>query len=451
MSWFWRGFQSAIFYYLSCAPCSKLSYRRKRRKEYKRTKAEKAMNEMEEGLYQHPSPFSTNPYWREEIAVGPGPPVRKAQRNGRGKPETKQKKEKERQLPTGGVGSSADTGASSADTVVVDEGVDEVRDSEEGWNKRRYQREDEILWGLEPHSTTSSGLSPLSRSGSRSTYEYYARNPAINDLHPPVVSTQPKNRTETLWMLQPPPKAKVMEGKERASLENTPTRSRSTSGGSNWSRGTAKKGSDMNLGRQISERVLESKLKQGNLQLSAQSSAAMSRVSSARSHRSAISAAAPGQPHDRDAEGLMPTRSSSLKRKHPQPPPISIASERPLPSPPPVRPPLSTIPSETLPQYHNDRVPHLRPVLPTANSGSSLHILQELVAPSSQLNAAKVPTSPVFGEAVGVRLPPANRQEDTDLELPETESQFPDTGWTFPPVAKENDITPARRPWSLSI
>lgn len=457
MSWFWRGFQSAIFYYLSCAPCSKLSYRRKRRKEYKRAKAEKALDDAEGGLYEHHSPFTTNPYWREEMAVGPGPPVRKAQRDGRGKPETgKQKKGKERQLRTGGTGSSTETGTSSADTVVGDEGGEQGRDSREGWNKRRYQREDEVLWGLELQEANSDGLSPISRSGSGSTYQYYARNPEINDLHPPVVSTHPRNRTETLWMLQPPPKAKVMEGKERASLENTPNRSRSTSGGSNWSRGTIKKTSDMSLGRQIGERVVCSKLKQGNLAPAAESSNTMSRVSSARSNKSAISTTAPGQSHDRDTETPTPTRSSSLKRKHPPPPTISISSEPPLSSPPPTRPPLSTILSETVPQHQKDRPPHLRPLLPTAssaNSVSSLRILQELVAPSSLLNSSKAaPTPSLSHEAVGVNLPPANHQEDVELELSEMESRFPaERGWDFPSIPREVNLKPSGHRWSMSI
>lgn len=382
--------------------------------------------------------------------MGPGPPVRKAQRDGRGKPETGKQK-KERKLRTGGVGSSTDTGTSSADTMIEDEGAQQVRDSSEGWNKRRYQREDEVLWGLGPQDTNSSGIPPISRSGSGSTYQYYARNPEINDLHPPVVSTQPRTRAETLWMVQPPPKAKVMEGKERASVENTPNRSRSTSGGSNWSRGNGKKPSDMSLGRQIGERVLESKLKQGNLPLAAESSTAMSRVSSARSNKSATSAKVPGQPHDRDMETLTRTRSNSMKRKQPHPPPISISSDPPLPSPPPPRPPLSTIPSETLPQRHKDKPLNLRPPLPAANSISSLHVLQELVAPSSQLNLINAVTSPLPNEAVTIKLPPVSHQEDVDLELPEVESRFPETKWDFPPAAKENDTAPSGHRWTMSI
>lgn len=52
MSWFWRGFQSAIFYYVSCAPCSKLAYQRRRRRDNKRAKAQHAASEAEQGLYR---------------------------------------------------------------------------------------------------------------------------------------------------------------------------------------------------------------------------------------------------------------------------------------------------------------------------------------------------------------------------------------------------------------
>lgn len=445
-SWFWRGFQSAIFYYVSCAPLSKFSYRRKKRKEYKRAKADNAMDEAEGGVHKHLAPFSTNPFWGEEIAIGPGPPIRKAQRDGKGLPE-KGKKKKDRQLQTG---NSTETGTSQADTVVGKESGERVRDSDEGWNRKRYQREDELLWGLEEHNSNSTGLPPMSRSASGSTYQYYARNPAINDLHPPIVSTHPTNKIETQWMLQPPPIAKVMDGKERQTAANTPTRSRSTSGGSYGSRGTVKKTSDMSLGRQVGERFMESKLKQGKVP---ESLATMSRGPSARSNRSTISAApVSGQLHDRDTVTSVRTRSNSIKRDN-NLPPISIASEPSLPSPPPARPPLSTIPSETLPQRQKDKPPHLRPILLTTNSASSLHILQELVAPSSHLNTIRLASSPLPNEAVSVVLPPVSQQEDADLKLPEVESWFPERGWAFPPAEAVNENS-ARQPghrWSMSI
>ena len=69
-----RGIQSAIFYYLSCAPCTGYSYRKKRRKEADRDRVAKHALEMEQpGLYRHPSPFATNVHWQTEIDLGPTP------------------------------------------------------------------------------------------------------------------------------------------------------------------------------------------------------------------------------------------------------------------------------------------------------------------------------------------------------------------------------------------
>lgn len=442
-AWFWRGFQSAVFYYLSCAPCTKLAYRRRRRKEHKRAQAEKALNEAENGLYTHPLPFSTNPYWKEEIELGPGPPERRAVRDGKGKPE-KPKSGKpgiSRPLQTGGTGSSAATGVSSADTVVGSEGVEQIIDSGEGWNKKRYQREDEILWGLEDRETVSTGTASMSRSGTGSKYQFYARNPEINDLHPPVVSTHPTSRSEIQWMLQPPPKAKIMDGKERA---NTPNRSRSGTGGTNSSRGSIKKASELSLGKQVGERLMEPKLKNGE---HLPSSVAMSRDPSARSTTSARSTLPQGQPHDRDTNTLSPSRSESLRRKMPPPSPISISSEILLPSPPPPRPPLSTIPSTSLSQKSKDR-PHLRPLIVSANSVSSLHILQELVAPASQLNRTP---SPVPDIARTVKLPPVSHQEDVDLRLPEVESWFPESGWGWSGSGKQGGEVRHAHRWSMDI
>lgn len=446
MSWFWRGFQSAIFYYVSCAPCSKLAYRRQRRKEYKRAKAEKALHDAENGQYEHPSPFSTNPYWREEIAIGPGPPERKAVRDGKARPEKNPMKERERRLHTGGMGSSTDTGVSSADTVVECEGTEQVRNSGEGWNKRRYQREDEVLWGLEEQDTKSIGVTPVSRTGSGNKYQYYARNPAINDLHPPVVSTQPRDKTETQWMLQPPPKAELMAGKVRGNTP--PNRSRSGSGGTNASKGSMGRAPDMSLGRQVSQRLVESKLKRGEQPLSPPPSAAISRGPSLRSNTSGVP---PGQPHDRDTN-LLPLRSSqSLKGQSALPPPVSLSAKLPLPSPPPPRPPLSTSPSASMPQKQKDRPPHLRPFVLSSNSTSSLRVLQKIVTPASQLNTVKTASRPLPDAAVQVKLPPVSQQEDADLRLPEVKSWFPESRWDFRDGRKENVGHGHAHRWSMDI
>ena len=401
----------------------------------KRERSEKALHEAEEGLQQHPSPFSTNPYWREEIALGPGPPQRKANRDGKGKPKDN------RGLRTGGVGSSTDTGTSNADTIVEEEAGERVRDSGDGWNKKRYQREDEILWGNEGKDQGKlMGMSPVSRSASGGASYYQARNPAVNDLHPPVVSTQPTHRSEIQWMLQPPPRAKVMEGKERAI---TPNRSRSGSGASKDSKASGKK--PESLGRQVGERLMESKLKRGGHPTTASSSVVMSRVSSARSTASSIQISQ-GQPYDRDTP-LSLSKPSFESMNHKPPPPVSIPSESSLPPPPAARPPLSTIPSASLPQKPKDRPPHLRPLLISTTSASSLHVLQELVVPATQLNTIKAASSPIPDAAVSVKLPPVSHQEDAELRLPEVDSWFPENGWSFPAKSAPEP----RQRWSMDI
>ena len=221
--------QSVAFYILSCSTCAKINHRRKAKIQAKRERAEKHALETEQpGLYRHPSPFSTNPYWDEEITMGPGPPKKKTEKNCS-------------QAALNPVGQESgyensytmSTGTGTASSPTAIEGS---QTSGEGWNRKRYQREDEALWG---HDTPGPGqriFDAIARAGStagrllegrlnnskaagsddENPRSYYlARNPPVNDLHPPVVSTQPANRDETRWMLQPPPPAKVMEGKER--------------------------------------------------------------------------------------------------------------------------------------------------------------------------------------------------------------------------------------------
>ena len=161
--------------------------------------------------------------------MGPGPPLKRASNKG--------KSDSMRRLNTGGPGSSA--GASTADTPRVLSSMDgtteevSLEGGTEDWNRRRYQRADEALWGSadlesEPGESirmTMMGISVRNPSG---TF-YAARNPAVNDLHPPVVSTPPSCKNETRWMLQPPPSAKVMSGKTPANRSRSTTSSRQSS------------------------------------------------------------------------------------------------------------------------------------------------------------------------------------------------------------------------------
>lgn len=153
--------------------------------------------------------------------------------------------------------------------------TDRSRLSGEGWNLRRYQREDEALWGIDFHgpgqkikdaiakagnSASRFVESRLSRTGDGTAEEkpvsyFAARNPPVNDLHPPIVSTQPTSRDETRWMLQPPPSAKIMEGKERV------VRSRADSNGSSRSRRIGEEP----LSRQVTGKLVDAKLQSGEM------------------------------------------------------------------------------------------------------------------------------------------------------------------------------------------
>ncbi|KAK6594034.1 hypothetical protein H4I96_10947 [Botrytis cinerea] len=234
--------QSVAFYILSCSTCAKISHRRKAKEQAKRERVEKHALETEQpGLYRHPSPFSTNPYWTEEIMMGPGPPNKKGNK--------KDKNGSQRGLNTAGQGSSyASSAGMSTDTgsspTIVEEGS---RISGEGWNRKRYQREDEQLWAGKRMDRVielwmqSQGL----------------RNPQgeLNDLHPPIVSTAPRSKEETRWMIQPPPSAKVMEGKERVV---------STSRNRAGSHGSSRRGTESQpLGRIVTEKLIDAKVQRG--------------------------------------------------------------------------------------------------------------------------------------------------------------------------------------------
>jgi hypothetical protein len=258
MAWFMRGVQSAVFHYASCAPCTGYADGRKRRKAAKAARKVREKLQLENpDAYHHPEPTGTNIYWHEEIAMGPGPPPRRARRTNT---------DSTRGIATRGTqGSALSKGGSSID---VDQGgemrlSDDTLEDDETWNHKRYQREDEDLWGHDepsiPLEHTMSGSSAgghgfhLRRPGtgtSRSGSYYTARAPPVNELHPPVVSLPSPDPSENRWMLQPPPKASVMAGKERAS-----NRSRSGSGASSRV--------ELSLGRQVSSRQIMHKLERG--------------------------------------------------------------------------------------------------------------------------------------------------------------------------------------------
>ncbi|KAJ5917660.1 hypothetical protein N7466_011214 [Penicillium verhagenii] len=203
--WLYRGAQSAVFYYATCTPCAMSIDRRKRKKDAARTQRLKEKYDPEivtdqPQPFPQPTPFSTNAGWREEIVLGPGPPTR---RGGNRNPQR------------------TNSWKSDDSLQVKDKSGSLMHPIGERWNRLRNQREDEPLWGQELEVRGSSiGFSGRGRADPYEPSKYYtARVPPVNDLHPPIVSG-PISRAETRWMLQPPPSARVMAGKE--SFANSP-------------------------------------------------------------------------------------------------------------------------------------------------------------------------------------------------------------------------------------
>lgn len=387
------------------------------------------------------------------MVLGPGPPPKKKDRD-----KMRTANGSSRDLNTGGPGSSA-AGSSATDTTLVAaiaedaEGVVE-RGSGEGWNTRRYQRQDEMLWGYDIEEEAGLGLSGITRSGTAGSGTHYtARNPAVNDLHPPVVSTHPTRKSETRWMLQPPPSAKVMEGKEKAN------RSRSVSGGSY---GSGKVGSVARHGEERGKKAAG-----GDVQLLELPSASRSRGGTSSNEEGASSARAakdpPGQRHDRDPHShpqLVPS-SGSHRHKRPRPITVSEADRHHPPNPkhdPNPNPRLQTLKSENQPPRPASAKSHppkptplppdaLFPPLTAVTSAASLRVLQELVSPNSAL---KMWTPGRDEGEADVRLPSATGREERELRVPEVETRWPGVGFRFPAPAKEMRLEERGR-WSMDL
>ncbi|KAL4894095.1 hypothetical protein BDV59DRAFT_176829 [Aspergillus ambiguus] len=214
--WLYRGAQSAVFYYATCTPCANSVDRRKRKKDAARSQREKARLEAvvtdQPRPFAQPTPFSTNQGWMEEIALGPGPPAR---RHGHRSAHRRTESWNTDAVSSGSCQDPGRKGGKKDKSSLM-------QPLEDRWNRMRNQREDEPLWGEEMEVKGSSvGLSGRGRADTSQPSKYYiARVPPVNDLHPPIVSG-PKSRAETRWMLQPPPSAKVMAGKERFSSNSS--------------------------------------------------------------------------------------------------------------------------------------------------------------------------------------------------------------------------------------
>ena len=259
-------------------------------------------------LYQHPDPFNTNPYWSEEITMGPRLPSKK---NANASKSTSQ-----RALNSSGRDSRSTTVSSigldsthmGSSPTVVPEG-EELRQSisigwSDDWNKKRYQREDEELWGRSrtghklvdaiKQAGTAAGRKIEATLGMEKDsknvteeertdfYSPTVKNPPVNDYHPPVVSQRPRNKGAAQWMLQPPPPAKIMEGKVPSrSMSLASQASRRTAASTRSARTMTGEGPP--LGKRMHEKMVEKKLRQGSdTPTEAELAAALNRPSTAR-------------------------------------------------------------------------------------------------------------------------------------------------------------------------
>jgi hypothetical protein len=463
MSWFLRGVQSAVFHYVSCAPCTGYMYKKQRRKQAKEARKARTKLQMEQPeLYHHPEPTGTNPYWQEEITMGPGPPPRRARRTNTG--STRAITHVVTSAAVSQVGSSIDVVRTEDEIRLSDDTVDD-----DNWNRKRYQREDEDLWGFSDAvvpiqntmSGSSVGVAGFFRPGtSRSGSYYSARAPPVNDLHPPVVSLPSPDPADNRWMLQPPPKASVMNGKERAT-----NRSRSGSGAS--SRVELGLQREQSLQRQVSSRQLRHKLERGETPdlppLSRSNSynimvansrhdrprSPQTRPPSATSSRTrkrrrdtALSRTETFERSSGDSTDLISKRRSHSPKSH-QTPGISVVrvrtsrqqlstvissgsgnptSPRNL-SPQPIAenklpdlPPAVTRRMKYSSTHSSDSVPYLtKHRQPIASSDlTSLSVLQDLVSPSALLGSRFV-SAPLL--EARVKLPPSDKDEAKTLDM----------------------------------
>ncbi|EAA34939.1 hypothetical protein GE21DRAFT_1112 [Neurospora crassa] len=333
--------QSALFYYLACTPCLQLRHEHRTQKKAKKERKEKARIIAEQPhLYRHPDPYNTNPYWAEEIRMGPCLPKKN-------KPNDASKSQSQRGLMwESRDGVSIATGSTHAISMaqpmtatpitptteetnnkpvgfvhppLVDVAADLATDAETetirpdtrwpsstsgvpeqhddavsavlsktasattvgtDWNMKRYQREDEELWGYDDESirTSYKFMDAIKQAGSSAgryvesklglekqvteedRYNFYfsTKNPPVNDYHPPVVSSKPSHKNARAWMLQPPPPAKVMEGKVPVSrsASTMSVQSKRTMGSTMSTDGRP------SLGRIVGDKALEAKIQQ---------------------------------------------------------------------------------------------------------------------------------------------------------------------------------------------
>ncbi len=361
--------QSALFYFLACTPCNQLQHMHKTRQQAKKDREMKERIVMEQPhLYMHPDPFHTNPYWEEEIRMGPSLPKKRKNSDAASKSTSQRRLTAASRdgRPSIGTGSSVVVsmsdmasiasprpstspvplpGIGSTPTVVPEEDPTSPTLSKtvsistsSDWNMKRYQREDEELWGTEQSWSGHKLMDAIKQAGTNAgrymesklrserhvteedRYNFYftPRNPPVNDYHPPVVSSKPAHKDALRWMLQPPPPAKIMEGKVPVT--------RSASMVSAASRRTVSTRDGGSLGRIVGERAVEARIRRGERpaedeRRTASLTRTRSRVSTAtrtrsrRTTRTTTSSSSTTSSDEEDHLDMISRRASSRRRR----------------------------------------------------------------------------------------------------------------------------------------
>ncbi|KAK4155497.1 hypothetical protein C8A00DRAFT_41857 [Chaetomidium leptoderma] len=366
---FLPALQSAIFYVLACTPCNQMQSQHKSRQQAKKEKEIRERIVLEQPhLYRQPDPFHTNPYWEEEIRMGPSLPKKRKGSDGFNKSLSQRRLTAASRdgRPSMGTGSSAVVsmselgsiasprpstspnhiqGLGSAPTVAPEEEPTSPTLSKTvsvstsaDWNMKRYQREDEELWGDEStwsghklmdaikQARTTAGRYMESKLGfekqvtdeDRHNFYFTPRNPPVNDYHPPVVSSKPAHKDALRWMLQPPPPAKVMEGKVPVT--------RSASMMSAASRRTTSTRDGGSLGRLVGERAVEARIRRGETPLNDELRSnpsltkTRSRLSTAARTRSrrTVRTSSSSTDSDDEPEEFISSRRRRISHRHPE-------------------------------------------------------------------------------------------------------------------------------------
>jgi len=262
----------------------------------------------------------------------------------------------------------------------------------------------------------------------------------VNDLHPPVVSTAPRSRLETQWMLQPPPRAKVMAGKERASRDRSGTGSTRSSRASSRRTGpSSSRAGEMRVkraGNAVSGN--DQLLGVGGIDMSRSRGSSNQSLASSRTLSRSPSAQR-GDAVATSSNSLQPSQTPSQQR--PQPP-ISIETVPsvvlpPSPSLQAARPGLQTIPSTSLVHPSKDDKENskrdLAP-LPSATDGSDPNVASSKVLQPASDPLNKAGSLNHQDRSIEPAATQATRKQDVGTQQEGWKFPGAENGWAFPVV-----------------